>query len=118
MIFDLARPDNNEGSAGFLPQERVWFDALLEAGFVDTFRHFCPDKRDCYSWWTYRGGARERNVGWRIDYHCVDRGFLSRVKSAGIRTEVYGSDHCPVEIEVAADPIFSPLSLARNESSF
>ncbi|MDR1466046.1 MAG: exodeoxyribonuclease III [Treponema sp.] len=99
--IDLARPDNNEGCAGFLPQERTWFDEWLNAGFVDTFRHFYPDKRDCYSWWTYRVGARERNVGWRIDYHCVDRGFLPYIKSAGIRADVHGSDHCPVEVEVA-----------------
>ncbi|MDR0645351.1 MAG: exodeoxyribonuclease III [Treponema sp.] len=100
--IDLARPDSNEHKAGFLPEERAWFDTWLEAGFVDTFRYFYPDKRDCYSWWTYRGGARERNVGWRIDYHCVDKGFLPRVKSAGVKTDVYGSDHCPVEIIAAA----------------
>ncbi|MDR0411949.1 MAG: exodeoxyribonuclease III [Treponema sp.] len=96
--IDLARPDENKNSAGFLPQERAWFDAWLESGFVDTFRHFHPDKRDCYTWWTYRGRARERNVGWRIDYHCVDRGFLSQVEAAGIRPDIQGSDHCPVGI--------------------
>jgi exodeoxyribonuclease-3 len=98
--IDLARPKENEGNSGFLPEERAWMDAWLEAGYIDTFRHFYPYETERYSWWTYRGGARERNVGWRIDYHCVDKDFLPRVENALIRNEVYGSDHCPVEIHI------------------
>jgi exodeoxyribonuclease-3 len=96
--IDLARPKQNENSAGYLPEERAWMDSFLAAGNVDTFRHFHPGQVDHYTWWSYMGTARERNVGWRIDYHCVDKGFLPRVKSSIIRPEVHGSDHCPVEI--------------------
>jgi exodeoxyribonuclease-3 len=98
--IDLARPKANEGSAGYLPEERAWMDAYTGAGFVDTFRHFHPREPGHYSWWSYRAGARERNVGWRIDYHCVERSFLPKVKSSIIRPEVQGSDHCPVELEL------------------
>jgi exodeoxyribonuclease-3 len=96
--LDIARPKENEGSAGYLPEERAWMDAFTGAGFVDTFRHFHPGEGGHYSWWSYRAGARARNVGWRLDYHCVDPPFLARVKSSIIRNEVEGSDHCPVEI--------------------
>ncbi|MCL2128053.1 MAG: exodeoxyribonuclease III [Treponema sp.] len=96
--IDLARPKENEGNAGYLPEERAWMDKFTKAGHVDTFRHFHPGETGCYSWWSYRAGARERNIGWRIDYHCVDRAFLPKVKSSAIRPEVTGSDHCPVEI--------------------
>ncbi|MDR0557496.1 MAG: exodeoxyribonuclease III [Treponema sp.] len=96
--IDLARPAENEGNSGFLPEERAWMDAWLAAGYIDVFRHFHPGEPGHYSWWTYRGGARERNVGWRIDYHCVDKGFLPRVEKSVIRSDVFGSDHCPVEI--------------------
>jgi len=96
--IDLARPKENEGSAGYLPEERAWMDKFTKAGYVDTFRHFHPGEKGQYSWWSYRAGARERNVGWRIDYHCVDKAFLPQVKSSIIRPEVTGSDHCPVEI--------------------
>jgi len=98
--IDLARPKENEGSAGYLPEERAWMDSFTAAGFVDTFRHFHHGEKDHYSWWSYRAGARERNVGWRIDYHCVAQDFLPKVKSALIRPDVFGSDHCPVEITV------------------
>jgi exodeoxyribonuclease-3 len=98
--IDLARPVENEGNSGFLPEERAWMDKWTSSGFVDTFRHFHPNEGGHYSWWTYRGGARDRNVGWRIDYFSVDWGFLPRVQKSAIRTEVMGSDHCPVEIEV------------------
>jgi exodeoxyribonuclease-3 len=98
--IDLARPAENEGNSGFLPEERAWMDKWTSSGFVDTFRHFHPNEGDHYSWWTYRGGARDRNVGWRIDYFSVDWGFLPRVQKTAIRTEVMGSDHCPVEIEI------------------
>ncbi|MDR1863851.1 MAG: exodeoxyribonuclease III [Treponema sp.] len=107
--IDLARPRENEGNAGYLPEERAWMDeytgvglgAGSGAGFIDTFRYFHPGEGGHYSWWSYRQCARERNVGWRLDYHCVDPAFLPRVKSSFIRAEVMGSDHCPVEIELA-----------------
>jgi exodeoxyribonuclease-3 len=99
--IDLARPKENEGNAGYLPEERAWMDSFTAAGYVDSFRHFHPGETGHYSWWSYRAGARQRNVGWRIDYHCVDRAFLDRVKAARIRPDVEGSDHCPVEIELA-----------------
>ena len=96
--IDLARPKQNEKSAGYLPQEREWMDTFTQAGYTDTFRHFHPGEPDHYTWWSYWGEARARNVGWRIDYHCVDRAFLPQVKSSIIRPDVTGSDHCPVEI--------------------
>ena len=96
--IDLARPKENERNAGYLPEERAWMDTFTSAGFVDTFRHFHPGEKGHYTWWTYRGNARERNVGWRIDYHCVDPEFLPAVKTSVIRPEVGSSDHCPVEI--------------------
>ena len=98
--IDLARPKENERNAGYLPEERAWMDAYTGAGFVDTFRHFHPGETGHYSWWSYRMSARQRNVGWRIDYHCVDSAFLPRVKKSIIRPDVQGADHCPVEIEL------------------
>ena len=98
--IDLARPKENEGNAGYLPEERAWMDTFTKAGFIDTFRHFHPGEAGHYSWWSYRMNARERNVGWRIDYHCTDPEFLPAVKSSVIRPEVFGSDHCPVEINI------------------
>jgi exodeoxyribonuclease-3 len=100
--IDLARPRENEGNAGYLPEERAWMDSFTGAGFVDTFRYFHPGQGGCYSWWSYRMNARERNVGWRLDYHCVDPELLPRVKKSIIRGDVEGSDHCPVEIELKA----------------
>ncbi|MDF1656799.1 MAG: exodeoxyribonuclease III [Verrucomicrobiales bacterium] len=99
--IDLARPKNNRKSAGFSDEERAGFDDIVAAGFVDTFRHFHPDEPDHYSWWSYRGGARAKNVGWRIDYFCVSEPFLDRVQSSVILPEVMGSDHCPVQIELS-----------------
>ena len=99
--IDIARPKENEKNAGYLPEERAWMDTFTKAGFVDTFRHFHPGEKDHYTWWSYWGTARERNVGWRLDYHCVDPAFLPRIKRSNIRKEVEGSDHCPVEIEIA-----------------
>ena len=99
--IDLARPKDNRFSAGFSDEERASFGELLESGFTDTFRHFYPDKRDAYSWWSFRGGARERNVGWRIDYFGVSTPFMSRVNEAEILPHVHGSDHCPVAITLA-----------------
>jgi len=98
--IDLARPKANENHAGYLPEERAWMDKFTAAGHIDTFRHFHPGEVGHYTWWSYFGTARARNVGWRLDYHCVDKNFLSRVKSSIIRPEVQGSDHCPVEIEI------------------
>ena len=98
--IDLARPKENEGSAGYLPEERAWMDAFTKEGFIDSFRFFHPGEGGHYSWWSYRMGARERNVGWRIDYHCVNPEFLNSVKSSIIRPDIHGSDHCPVEIQI------------------
>lgn len=98
--IDLARPKQNEKNAGYLPEERAWMDKFLAAGNVDTFRHFHPEETGHYSWWSYMGQARAKNIGWRIDYHCVDKGFLPKVKSSFIRPDIEGSDHCPVEIVI------------------
>ncbi|MDR2965196.1 MAG: exodeoxyribonuclease III [Treponema sp.] len=98
--IDLARPKANEKSAGYLPEERAWMDKFIKAGHIDTFRHFHPNEPEHYTWWSYMGQARAKNIGWRIDYHCVDKGFLPSVKSSIIRPEITGSDHCPVEIEL------------------
>lgn len=97
--IDLARPDANHESAGFLPEERQWFSELLDAGFVDTFRIFNQDGEN-YTWWSYRTRARERNVGWRLDYFVVNKEFEKKVISAGIESDVMGSDHCPVTLEL------------------
>ena len=97
--IDLARPRENIKSSGFLPEEREWMDRLTEAGFVDTFRMF-DDSPERYSWWTMRSAARERNVGWRLDYFFVNAGFRDRISNAAIHTDVMGSDHCPVSIDV------------------
>jgi exodeoxyribonuclease III len=99
--IDLARPKENRQTAGFSDEERGSFSKLLEAGFIDSFRHFHPDQTDAYSWWSYRAGARPRNIGWRIDYFGVSTGFMGRVASARILPDVHGSDHCPVEIVLA-----------------
>lgn len=97
--IDLARPKENVGSAGFTHEEREWMDKFLAAGFRDTFRELHGDKVQ-YTWWSYRGGARYRNVGWRIDYFCVSADFVKRVVNASILDQIQGSDHCPVEIIV------------------
>lgn len=98
--IDLARPKANQDSSGFLPIERAWMDKLVKAGYVDTFRLHHPDEPDQYSWWDYVTRARERNVGWRIDYFFVNKEFAPRIKDAFILQDVYGSDHCPVGIEI------------------
>lgn len=98
--IDLTHPKANENNAGYLPEEREWMDKFLAAGNIDTFRHFHPGEKGHYTWWSYMGGARAKNVGWRIDYNCVDKDFMPRVKSSIIRPEVQGSDHCPVEINL------------------
>jgi exodeoxyribonuclease-3 len=96
--IDLARPRENEGSAGYLPEERAWMDTFTATGYADTFREQHPGEEGHYSWWSYRMNSRERNVGWRIDYHCVNRSFMNKVEKTIIRSDVQGSDHCPVEI--------------------
>jgi exodeoxyribonuclease-3 len=96
--IDLKNPKSNEKRSGFLPIERAWIDKLIACGYVDTFRWFHPDLVK-YSWWSYRFKAREKGVGWRIDYHFVSQNLLERVARADILDEVMGSDHCPVLIE-------------------
>lgn len=97
--IDLANPKENEKYSGFLPIERAWLDKLIEKGYIDTFRQFNPNP-DEYSWWSYRLRARERNVGWRIDYFFVNNELLPYLKNAFILQDVTGSDHCPVGIEI------------------
>ncbi len=99
--IDLARPKANVKNSGFLPVERAEIDRWLEAGWVDAFRALHPDEPDHYSWWTQRGGARERNVGWRIDYVMASPAAMKRVESAFIWPEQMGSDHCPVGIDIS-----------------
>lgn len=98
--IDLKNPQANRGNAGFTDEERAGFQTFVDAGFVDTFRHLYPDTPDAYTWWSNFGGARSRNVGWRIDYHMVSPRLKSAIKNAFIRPEVMGSDHCPVGIEL------------------
>lgn len=97
--IDLARPKQNTKNAGFTPEERAGFDNIVKAGFIDTFREF-ESGGDKYTWWSYRAGAREKNVGWRIDYFCISKELQSKLISAGIKPDVMGSDHCPVYIEL------------------
>jgi exodeoxyribonuclease III len=98
--IDLARPRENEENPGYLPEERAWMDEFTASGYVDTFRTLHPGQKNQYSWWSYRGRARENNVGWRIDYHCTDPGLLSRIADASILPDVSGSDHCPIILEL------------------
>ena len=98
--IDLARPKENEKNTGFLPIERAWIDKLISHGYVDTFRHFNKDPGQ-YSWWDYKTRARERNIGWRIDYFFVTDKLIDKVKNAFILPDVEGSDHCPVGIEIS-----------------
>jgi len=97
--IDLARPKSNRGSSGFTDEERANFSKIVKAGFIDTFRDMYPDEDEQYSWWSYRAGARDRNVGWRIDYMCVDQESMDRVEESFVLDQVLGSDHCPVGIE-------------------
>ncbi len=98
--IDLKNPKANRGNAGFSDEERGKFNQLLDAGFIDTFRYFYPDKAEAYSWWSYRFRARERNSGWRIDYFCTSKTFENRLKGAEIHSEIFGSDHCPIELTI------------------
>lgn len=96
--IDLKNPKTNRKNAGFSDEERAKMTTLLNSGFTDTFRYFYPDKEGIYSWWSYRFKAREKNAGWRIDYFITSRCLDAKLQSAGIHTEVCGSDHCPVEL--------------------
>ena len=98
--IDLKNPKQNIGNAGFSYEERGKFTELLESGFTDSFRHLYPDRRDAYSWWSYRAAARERNVGWRIDYFLVSDRLRDNIREAFILPEVMGSDHCPVGLDL------------------
>lgn len=96
--IDLKNPKTNHNNAGFTDQERGKMSELLESGFVDSYRHFYPDTEGVYSWWSYRFQARVRNTGWRIDYFLVSEQIKERMQGAAIHTDIYGSDHCPVEL--------------------
>lgn len=96
--IDLARPKENENVSGFMPIERAWLDRFTAHGYVDTFRHFYPDRKDAYSWWNMRTFARERNVGWRIDYFFVTPDLTPHLVDAAIHMDIPGSDHCPVSL--------------------
>ncbi len=98
--IDIARPKQNRRNAGFTDEERAGFDNIVAAGFIDSFRHFHPEEPDHYSWWSYRAGARAKNIGWRIDYFCVSGSLSKNLKSASILSDVMGSDHCPVVLDL------------------
>ena len=98
--IDLKNPKTNRKNAGFTDEERAKMDVILSSGFVDSFRVLYPDKTDAYSWWSYMGGARAKNVGWRIDYFIVSDKLKDRIKEAKIHSEIFGSDHCPVELDI------------------
>lgn len=101
--IDLKNPKTNRRNAGFTDEEREKFTQLLESGFTDTFRYFYPEREQAYSWWSYRFKAREKNAGWRIDYFCVSDCLRDRLEDAKILSEVLGSDHCPVELDLSID---------------
>jgi len=98
--IDLARPKQNRHNPGFSDEERAGFDNIVEAGFIDTFRHLHPDEPEHYSWWSYRANARANNVGWRIDYFCISPKLLPALSEATIHSDTMGSDHCPVVLEL------------------
>lgn len=98
--IDLSNPKANSKISGFLPEERVYMDKFAEAGLTDTFRMLYPDKSECYSWWSYKTAARERNVGWRIDYFFATEGLLKDVSESNMMSNVMGSDHCPVFLDL------------------
>ena len=99
--IDLARPKENEKNAGYLPDERAWMTTFLGQGYHDVFRERNPDVVGAYTWWTNWGGARQRNVGWRIDYGCVTPGLVDRVTETSIQSRIMGSDHCPVTVALS-----------------
>ncbi len=101
--IDLKNPKTNRKNAGFTDEERQKFTEVTQAGFIDTFRYFYPNQEGIYSWWSYRFKAREKNAGWRIDYFCVSESLKEKLKDAKIHTEVLGSDHCPVELDISME---------------
>ncbi len=98
--IDLARPKENEKNTGFLPEERAWLDEVVRHGYIDVFRHLNPGKKDSYTYWDMKSAARDRNVGWRIDYFFVSQDLIKRVKKTKILDTIYGSDHCPILLEI------------------
>lgn len=98
--IDLKNPKTNRKNAGFTDEEREKFSRVVESGFIDTYRYFYPEQEGVYSWWSYRFRAREKNAGWRIDYFCVSECLKDKLTDARIHTEVMGSDHCPVELQI------------------
>ena len=98
--IDIKNPKTNRRNAGFTDEERAKMTELLASGFADTFRRLHPDTADAYSWWSYRFHAREKNAGWRIDYFIVSRRIADRIRAAEIHNEIFGSDHCPVELQI------------------
>lgn len=98
--IDLKNPKTNRKNAGFTDEERAKFTTLLDSGFTDTFRYFYPEQEGIYSWWSYRFKAREKNAGWRIDYFLVSASLNDKLKGAAIHTDIFGSDHCPVELTI------------------
>ena len=100
MPIDLKNPNENQTTSGFMPEERAWVQKYLEHGFVDLYRHLYP-QREQYTWWTYRFNARQRGIGWRIDYFLASRALLPRIQQVVIHDEVMGSDHCPVALQIA-----------------
>ena len=98
--IDLKNPKTNRKNAGFTDEERACFTKVLESGFIDTFRYFYPDKEGIYSWWSYRFKAREKNAGWRIDYFITSPSLKEKLQGAAIHTEIMGSDHCPIELDI------------------
>ena len=98
--IDLKNPKTNRKNAGFTDEERAKFGEVLKAGFIDTFRYFYPEMEGIYSWWSYRFSARAKNAGWRIDYFCVSESLKDRLADAKILTDVMGSDHCPIELDL------------------
>ena len=98
--IDLARPEENVGKHGFTQEERQGFDNLLKEGFVDVFRHFYPDKTEAYTWWTFRAGARLRNIGWRLDYWLCSQDWADKLEAISIESKILGSDHCPINLTI------------------
>ncbi len=98
--IDLARPKENEKNTGFLPMERAWIDEVVKLGYVDTFRKFYPNLENKFSWWDMKTFARERNVGWRIDYFFANKFAIDKIKNAKIHEKILGSDHCPISIDI------------------
>ncbi|MEM7798219.1 MAG: exodeoxyribonuclease III [Chloroflexota bacterium] len=101
QAIDLARPKQNKKTSGFLPEERIWVDKFIEQGLIDIYREKYPERTDVYSWWSMRGGNRDRNVGWRLDYFLISQELSDYVQEANIHTDMYGSDHCPVSLKLS-----------------